>query len=291
MWFHTRGGLRLPVLPGSPARGRAHGRPGRDECGAGAHRCASAPHSSPSWRARGTGPAAPPGPPRYQAGVPPCRCPSCTRSSKQCQGGWRARVHTPQQSRAPHSACAGGVRGQRARAACAGSVRGQRARWIYPVGAGQIWDAIAWSVEPPLPVAGMRPAHEWRWQSLVHRRWTALFLLRVPATCAVIAKFTGRPADVHRNTPPSPHIVHRVIHRGALTGSGVGPSFASQGSPGPGRTSLRGRGANGSLRSQRQVVAPLQRPGTPASAVAARPAGPVSCRPAPRPDCRHRLAR
>jgi hypothetical protein len=40
-------------------------RRGRDECGAGAHRCTAAPHSSPSW-------AGAPGLPCRRAAVPPC---------------------------------------------------------------------------------------------------------------------------------------------------------------------------------------------------------------------------
>jgi hypothetical protein len=43
---------RLALLAASAG---ARECPGRDECGAAAHRCAAAPHSSPSWRAEGRG--------------------------------------------------------------------------------------------------------------------------------------------------------------------------------------------------------------------------------------------
>jgi hypothetical protein len=53
------GGLGPAVLlspaPLAAASAGAREHPGRDECGAAAHRCAAAPHSSPSWRAPGRG--------------------------------------------------------------------------------------------------------------------------------------------------------------------------------------------------------------------------------------------
>jgi hypothetical protein len=90
------------ICPGPPS---PRERPGRDECGAGAHRCTAAPHSSPSWRARGTGPAVPPGPPGHQAAVP--LLPRVIGGSYLLPAVVRWRLASSKTAAAPSPACAG----------------------------------------------------------------------------------------------------------------------------------------------------------------------------------------
>lgn len=55
-------------------------------------------------------------------------------------------------------------------------------------------------------------------------------------------QFTRISTAVHRDTPRPPHDVHSIVHRPRLTTPETEPNFASQGSLGPGRLPLLGKG-------------------------------------------------
>src|SRR4030088_968488 len=69
--------------------------------------------------------------------------------------------------------------------------------------------------------------------------------------------------DVHRDTPPSPHVVHKVIHRGVLTRQSAWPSFARQESPGSGSHVASGEGGRTARSGASGRAPPPPRPGGP----------------------------
>src|SRR5262249_44865111 len=76
----------------------------------------------------------------------------------------------------------------------------------------------------------------------IHRQWTASSLVQPGANGPAISNFTARRARFHKDTPPSPHVVHIVIHRAVLTARKAGPTFARQQSPGSGPRAASGEG-------------------------------------------------
>ena len=96
----------------------------------------------------------------------------------------------------------------------------------------------AWRNTPPITSGAgtSRPV------IFIHRQWMASPLVQPAANGPAISNFTARRTGVHKDTPPSPHVVHIVIHRAVLTTRKAGPTFARQESPGSGPRVASGEG-------------------------------------------------